>query len=289
MIFKKHLISREQAKDFFTNSYSHFIEIDGMNIHYRIEGEGEPLLLIHGFGASLHNWDPVVPQLSKKHKVIRLDIPGFGLSSTKEGIAIPDIVKVLNIFVEKLSLEKVSIAGSSMGGWIAWEFAVAFPGTVDKLILMNAAGFFDETKAPTQIIAQKERLINFLIKRGVPRFAVKRILKNAVGGDKSVLKKDYLNQFYNLVNIDGNLKNIKQYAMEEINPTIDRLSSIENKTLILWGSEDKVMPLKYGKQFNKEIENSDIIVYKGVGHIPMVEVPNKVANDIQSFLTPSLN
>lgn len=285
MVFKKHIISRTEAQELLCNEDSQFMEIDGLDIHYRDQGQGEPLLLIHGFAASLHNWDLVVDHLKDKNRVIRFDVPGFGLSTTNEEMNVPEMVQVIRKFLDNLGIEKANVVGSSMGGWISWEFAVAFPDSVNKLVLMNAAGYFDLAKAPTHILAKREKFFNFLAKRGVPKFAIKLILKNAVGGDKSVTKSEFVEKLYKLLNIDGNLSNIQTYATKEISPSLDQIETIPHQTLIMWGDEDKVMPIDCGKRFNSKINNSKMIVYPGVGHIPMIEVPNKVVSDLTAFLS----
>lgn len=287
MLFKKHIISRSKAKSLLCNDCSKFIIIDGVKIHYRDEGDKtlEPLLLIHGFATSLHNWDLVTEHLKKTNRVIRLDVPGFGLSTTQKDMDIPKMVTLTHTFLKALNISKTNIVGSSMGGWIAWEFALSYPSYVNKLVLMNAAGFFDLVKAPTHIIAKREGLFNFLAKRGVPKMAIKMMLKNATGGDKSISKSKFADKMYKLINIQGNLKNIQMYAAKKIEPSISEISNIKHDTLIVWGNKDKVVPLACGKRFHKEIKNSELIVYKGVGHIPMLEVPQKVISDLTAFLS----
>jgi pimeloyl-ACP methyl ester carboxylesterase len=285
MIFRKHIISEEEARTLFVNEHSKFIEIDGINLHYRDEGQmdAQPIVLLHGLSASLHNWDSIMTPLTQKYRVLRMDIPGFGISGYKKDIDFEYLLVFMKQFLDRMGIKNAHVIGSSMGGWISWEFCLKFPEYVDKLVLMNSAGYFDkESKPPTYNLA-KSNLFKMIIRRGAPKLFVKRILKNAYA-DKSKLSDDMINRYYKLVNRKGNLKNLGELVKQELNPSLDRINEIKNRTLIVWGGKDPVQPLRYGKQFHEEIANSELIVYRNVGHLPMEEVPEKVKRDLVKFL-----
>ncbi|MCI5057281.1 MAG: alpha/beta hydrolase, partial [Flavobacteriales bacterium] len=92
------------------------------------------------------------------------------------------------------------------------------------------------------------------------------------------------NRYYKLVNRKGNLKNLGDLVKQDLKPSLDKIKKIKNRTLIVWGSKDPVQPVRYGKQFHEEIENSELVVYRNVGHLPMEEVPEKVKKDLLKFL-----
>src|SRR6202171_2495908 len=122
---------------------SKFVEIEGMRIHYRDEGAGQPLVLLHGVGSSLFTWDRWVRQLAGTRRLIRLDLPGFGLTGPA-----PDgdytaarYVRVVAALLDSLGVARTDIAGNSMGGRTALMFALAHPERVRKLILVDAGGF----------------------------------------------------------------------------------------------------------------------------------------------------
>lgn len=125
---------------------SRFIEVDGFDIHYRDEGSRDKpvLVLIHGVMASLHTWDGWVAELAEHFRIIRLDVPGFGLTGggRDRDYNGERLVKVFGMFLDRLGLKNVSIAGNSLGGYIAWNYALTQPHRVERLILIDPAGYY---------------------------------------------------------------------------------------------------------------------------------------------------
>jgi pimeloyl-ACP methyl ester carboxylesterase len=159
---------------------SKFVEIEGMRIHYRDEGAGPPLVLLHGFGSSLYTWDGWVRQLAGTRRLIRLDLPGFGLTGpAPDGDYTAErYVRVVAALLDSLGVERTDIAGNSMGGRTALMFALAHPERVRKLILVDAGGFAPMPPPPLFRLAQTPILGSFLILHD----ALNGVYRLALGG-----------------------------------------------------------------------------------------------------------
>ena len=133
----------EELKKKYTNEASEFVEVQGMQVHYRDEGEGDVIVLLHGTGASLHTWEPWTRELKKFYRVIRLDLPAYGLTGPHpEGkYQMDNYVAFLQEFLQKKDIQKFCLGGNSFGGGVSWEYALKYPDEVEKLILVDASGY----------------------------------------------------------------------------------------------------------------------------------------------------
>ncbi|MEY4628285.1 MAG: hypothetical protein RLZZ595_611, partial [Bacteroidota bacterium] len=139
-------IPLNELKEKYTNENSKFIPVMGMDVHYRDEGnknDSVPLVLVHGTSSSLHTWDGIVPALTDKKRVIRFDLPAFGLTgpSMDRDYSIAFYNKFIDSLLVKLGVKQYAIAGNSLGGSIAWNQALTYPDKVKQLILVNAGGY----------------------------------------------------------------------------------------------------------------------------------------------------
>jgi len=132
-----------------------------MNVHYRDEGEGFPIVLIHGTAASLHTWDDWTDELKKTNRVIRMDLPAFGITGPNKNAdySLQAYTDFLNSFIDKLKLEKFHLAGNSLGGNIAWNYAADYPQKVEKLILVDASGLPTNKEPPSIFKMAKKSII----------------------------------------------------------------------------------------------------------------------------------
>jgi len=285
-LIRNHTISKKEARRIYCNEFSRFLEVDGIDIHYREEGKGFPLVLIHGFSSCLQNWDALTERLKTNYRIIRFDVPGFGLTELN-GVSTPitvgNCVQFIKKFLDKIGVEKLSLAGSSTGGWIAWEFASAFPRAVNRLVLINSAGYFTSYSKPPVFYFVNRPVVKKLLNRGIPRWPVKQILKSAFGNKKKLTNK-LIDRYYKIVNRQGNLAAMIKIAAQEINADTEKIKAIETPSLIIWGDRDKIISVREAHRFHKDLVNSKLIIYNGVGHLPMEEVPDQTANDIRRFL-----
>lgn len=273
----------------YTNEHSRFVNIDGLNIHYRDEGQGPVLVLLHGVASSLHTWDGWVKQLQPHYRIIRLDLPGHGLTgpdATRKRYDIDYMVDKLNKFLNRLQIDQAYLAGNSLGGYISWNYAVQHPQRVSKLILLDSAGYpqdlpFIMSFAAWPLIGEMSQLM-------MPRFMVGMNIRAAYGDDSKV-NKELVRRYHDLTLNKGNRKALVQVfrTMKEQsrNPHLGAaVSRINLPVLLMWGEEDNWVPLSIMEQFRRDLPQVSVVTYEGVGHMPMEELPVQSARDARIFL-----
>lgn len=280
-------IPTEELKAKYTNAQSKFVEIDGMPVHYRIEGEGEPLVLIHGTGAILQTWDGWAQLLSPHYKVIRMDIPAFGLTGPRADGDYSDemYVKFVDAFVSKLGIDSFYLAGNSLGGLIAWKYAAAHPARVKKLVLVDPAGFYDINRKGGSLVFKLARnypgLMAPVAKIGTKYLVAKTL--NEVYYDHSKIDAGRRTMYTELNRREGNRQAFLDRARFVKTSSEDELKPITAPTLVLWGREDVLIDVAMAEHF-KKIAHSTEIIYDKVGHSPQEEIPEQSAADVMRFL-----
>jgi len=267
---------------------SQFVEIEGMRIHYRDEGAGPPLVLLHGFGSSLYTWDGWVRQLAGTRRLIRLDLPGFGLTGpAPDGDYTAErYVRVVTALLDRLGVERTDIAGNSMGGRTALMFALAHPERVRKLILVDAGGFAPMPPPSLFLLAQTPILGPSMILHVTPRFLVRYNLEG-VYGDPSRLTDAVVDRYWAMGRRAGNRGAMLARITGPPDPNLaDRLGELKLPVLIQWGELDQWIPLSDAHGFQRGIAGAELRVYPGAGHVPMEELPEATARDADAFLGP---
>ena len=261
------------------------MKMNQMMVHYRDEGVGEIILLIHGTCSSLHTFDNWTRRLKKKYRVVRLDLPGFGLTGpTKNGkYTMNTYMRFLKKFQDNLGIERCHYAGNSLGGWLAWEYALKYPKRVNKLILIAAAGCFIDQRIPLPFIIARTPLINKVMQVMTPKTLVARFVRE-VFGDQDKVTEEVIDRYYDMVTRRGNREAFVTLANTKYEIHFDRIKEIKHKTLIMWGAADTWVTVKNATAFDNELSDSKLIIYEGVGHIPMEEIPERSARDVMKFL-----
>lgn len=272
----------------YTNVESKFVEINGTRVHYRDEGKGEPLILLHGILASLHTWDGWADRLKSRYRVIRLDIPPFGLTGqpgfeyTKE-----NYLKFLNNFTDALGIKKYHLAGNSMGGYFAWNMALAYPEKVDRLILLDAAAYPQDPPFPVKVFTLPA--IGKVATWITPRFIVADNLRCTYGEPEKVTDET-IDQYHELILRDGNREGIRgffQFVERMNNGRMPiEISGIKQPTLIMWGGRDVwTSTEEMTNNWKRDLPSAKMIIYEKAGHIPMEEIPDETAADADAFLS----
>lgn len=270
----------------YCNTDSKFIEVDGLNVHYKIEGEGMPIVLIHGTGAALQTWDAWTDSLKKNFKVIRLDMPAFGLTGPRNDndYSSKMYVDFLDKFVAKIGVDTFALAGNSLGGEIAWKYAYTHLEKVSKLILVDPAGFYSKEKGNGAIIFKlaKIKWLAALMSKMDTKIIVNQTLKDVYYDDTKITEaKKQL--YYDMSLRDGNRESfsarVQQIGKE---PALD-IAAIKTPTLTIWGKQDVLLDISLLGNF-KKIPNNKIIEYDSCGHSPQEEIPEKSVKDVISFL-----
>ncbi|MEL7297507.1 MAG: alpha/beta hydrolase [Pseudomonadota bacterium] len=267
---------------------SEFLELGGASVHYRREGntDGPLLLLLHGTASSLHTWDGWVDALGDDYNIVRVDLPGFGLTGAREDrdYSAARYVQFVDQFAEALDIDDFALIGNSLGGNIAWQYALSHPGDLTALVLIDPSGFVDESKPPPLAF----RLANTpLLHHVVPWFAPRSLYESSiydVYGDDSLVTEELIERYYQLSLYGGNRQAFVDKARQFSKTPVERLPEITTPTLILWGEEDTWIPVADATRFANAIPNSQVITYPGVGHVPMEEIPARTAADTEQFL-----
>ena len=263
--------------------------IDGKLVHYCDQGKGPVLLLLHGFTASLHTWNGWVNELKTKYRIIRLDIVGFGLTgpSRSKTYSRDDWVQFIDKFVCKLDLDRFSIAGNSLGGYIAWNYALKYPHKVNKLILIDPIGY--EQKVPFLLNLACFPGVGELAKLMMPRFMVKMCLRD-VYGNKARVTEDLVDLYFDMSRRPGAKKAYidifrKMKSASQKKDIGKNIKKLKNPTLIMWGENDRWVPIKLLEKWTQDVPHAVVKRYPGLGHIPMEENPHLTAQDADHFLS----
>jgi len=262
------------------------LEIDGVNLAYKVEGTGPPLVLIHSHFYTMRQWQDWVDSLQQDFTVIRFDLTSHGLTGAdpSEDYSRARGSLLLNRLLDHLEIEKASIAGSSTGGALAWYFASHYPQRVDKLILINAPGM--------------PRVTNKYMERGLPDWAgyvfyllpeslFKAFLQAPVI-DKSLITDDSVREFHQMYRGTGNrMAEFRRMQAWERGDISDDLARIHAPTLIMWGEQNPQLPVEHVQQYRDKLVNAASVqqrVYPGVGHVIPLEIPYQSADDAREFL-----
>jgi pimeloyl-ACP methyl ester carboxylesterase len=280
-------IPLEQLKASYANSNSKFMEIDGLKVHYRIEGKGKPLLLIHGTGAMLQTFDVWTAILSPHYQIIRLDIPAFGLTGPRADGNYSDTMYVsfINRFLKNLRIDSCYVGGNSLGGLIAWKYAAAFPERVKKLILIDPAGFYELNQTKGSFVfnlARKHPKFTKLISKLGTQHFIKKTL-NEVFFDNTKVTNERLKTYADLNRRNGNRDAFADRAQFVHQSNKNELTAITCPSLVMWGKEDRLINVGEATHF-RLIPNVQFKFYEKVGHIPQEEIPEVSAKDVLDFL-----
>jgi pimeloyl-ACP methyl ester carboxylesterase len=279
----------EILKEKYANEFSNFVEIDGMQVHYRVEGKGMPIVLIHGTGASLHTWDDWTIKLKENYQVIRMDLPAFGLTGpNKSGdYSIKKYTQFLEEFVTKMKLDSMFLAGNSLGGNIAWNYTSKNPEKVKKLILVDASGLPTNKSQPWIFKMAKTPVLSKLFLYITPKSIIEDNMKQ-VYEDDAKISDALITRFHDMALREGNRKafiyraKIDFTASEASKKT--QLENIQTPTLLIWGAKDTWIPLDNGKRMAALLPNSKLVVLQNSGHVPMEENPKESLKVLNDFL-----
>jgi pimeloyl-ACP methyl ester carboxylesterase len=256
-----------------------------MEVHYRKQGNGEQhLILLHGTGASLHTWEGWVGMLQDSFTIYTLDLPAFGLTGPhpNRDYSIDAYVQFVDDFANHMGLSTFSLAGNSLGGGIAWNYAALYPDKIKGLILIDASGFPSENSIGIFKLA-KNPLFGPLLKYITPRSLIRKNLLQVYADDSKVT--EYLvDRYYHLARRKGNRQAFIDRAKTPMPDNTHLLSTINIPTLIMWGEKDQWNGMVEAYKFQEALPNDSLIIYQNLGHVPMEEDPFTTARDASNFL-----
>lgn len=265
---------------------SSFPDVAGVRLRLRDSGprDAPVLLMLHGFGTSLESWDGWAEPLSADHRVIRPDLPGFGLTGADPSGEYTDarMVAVLVALLDTLGVPRATVIGNSMGGRFAWEFAAAHPDRVAKLVLVSPDGF--ESPGVKYDKRQDVPLAMRLLPYTLPNFMLRANLEAAFG-DKSKMPEAALDRTRDMMRAPG----VRRAIIARMEQTILRdprpmLKQITAPTLLIWGDQDALIPISNAPDYLAAIPNARLITLPGIGHLPQEEAPADSLAPLRTFL-----
>jgi pimeloyl-ACP methyl ester carboxylesterase len=268
---------------------SQFLAVNGMQVHLRDEGPRDdplPIVLLHGTSASLHTWDGWAASLARERRVIRFDLPAFGLTGPDplNDYSITAYVRFVTAVVDTLGVRNFVLAGNSLGGQIAWGAAVALPQRVKKLALLDSAGYpIHSTSVPIGFVVARTPGLRRLMEHVLPRGLVESSLRN-VYGDPSRVKPELVDRYYELALRTGNRQALGIRMDQAMSGEEGTIKTLKLPTLVMWGAKDRLIPLDNARRFESDIAGSRLIVFEDLGHVPHEEDAQNTVQAFRAFL-----
>ena len=262
------------------------IDVAGATLHVRDSGprEAPPIILLHGFGASLHTWEPWARLLSDHYRIIRFDLPGSGLSPPDPTGDYSDerSMQLLAALMDRLGIARTTLVGNSMGGRIAWSFAARHPERVERLVLISPDGFaspgfeyLKKTQVPVSV-----KLMRYILPKPLLRMSLAPAY-----ADPHFLTDALTDRYYDLMLAPGArtamIERMQQVVLSDPRPWLARITA---PTLLLWGEQDHMIPFANAADYLKAIPHATLVALPGVGHLPQEEAPERSAAALRTFL-----
>ena len=270
----------------YLNAKADYLTVSGQRLHVRDTGprDAPALVLLHGFGASLHTWEPWAQTLEKTYRVVRFDLPGFGLTGPDAANDYSDrrSSEILLALMDTLKLTRATVIGNSVGGRIAWTFAAAHPDKIEKLVLLAPDGFaspgFEYGKATA--VPATMKLMRYVLPKAMlaPNLA-------AAYANPSFMSSALVDRYYDLMLAPGNRAAlIARMEQTVLAPPQPALRSISAETLLLWGEKDAMIPIANAADYVREMRHATLVTLPGIGHLPHEEAPEVSIKPLLEFL-----
>jgi len=280
--------NRAELEARYATAPTDFVETAGVRLHVRDTGprDAPVVILLHGFGASLHTWELWAVPLSERLRVIRYDLTGAGLTGADPTGDYTDerAMQLLIALMDRLGIARASIVGHSMGGRVAWRFAAEHPERVDRLVLVAPDGFaspgFEYDRKP-DVPAVME-----LMRYVMPKALLRMNLAPAYA-DSAKLTDEVVTRYHDLMVAPG----VRGALLERLRQVVRRdpvakLESIAAPVLLVWGEKDAVIPVTNAADYQKALKQSTLATFPAVGHIPQEEAPDVSLPAVRAFLVP---
>lgn len=277
---------------------SEFIDLKGQLVHLRDvgpRGDAMPLVLLHGTSASLHTWEGWSRALQSQHRVISFDLPGFGLTGPWSGRYASwsyqgdDFARFVLELLDHLQVKRFAIAGNSLGGEVAWRVASLAPDRVQRLVLVDAAGYeLNPESVPIGFrlasLPGANRLFEWLLPRGIVEASVRNVY-----GDPNKVTPQLVDRYFELTLREGNrgalVQRFQAQALDQqdVQASTERLRALKVPALVMWGGRDRLIPPATAQRFLADIAGSRLAMFDTLGHVPHEEDPIATAAAVQGI------
>jgi pimeloyl-ACP methyl ester carboxylesterase len=282
-------IPAETIRMNYADTTSQFLPLMGMQVHFRDEGNQSdtvPLVLIHGLSSSLHTWDSLVIRLQENRRIIRLDLPAFGLTgASPEGEYSWDYYnRFIDSFLTALKIKQCILVGHSLGGYVAWNQAIYKPQRLAKLILINSGGYPRKNeKGNIGFKLASIPIVGNIITKFTPKKLIKKSLEDAYADD-SKINDALVDRHFNLLLREGNRKATIDFFKQRATPLPEKIKLVQVPTLIIWGEDDQMIDVSNAYKFQTDIRGSKLKIINHSGHVPMEESPEAVFQAIKDYI-----
>ncbi len=258
--------------------HQRWVQIDGRWANVVELGEGPPMVFVHGLSGCWQNWLETMPHFARTHRVIAADLPGFGSSQMpRESISMPGYGRFLEQLCDALEIPSAIVVGNSMGGFVAAQLAVAAPARVQRLVLVSAAGI-DSERVPRERVLAGGRVLTALTSRRIARLehamacrpGLRKVALGAVVRHTERLPAPSAFELMQGSGKPGFLPALEAILDHRLR---DRLPEISCPTLIVWGENDRIIPVRDAREFERLIPGARAVIYPDTGHVPMLEQP----------------
>ncbi|MFT5055026.1 MAG: pimeloyl-ACP methyl ester carboxylesterase [Oceanospirillaceae bacterium] len=281
-------IPLEELKERYTYSDSEFWNHEGMPIHYRVSGNGkQTIVLLHGTASSLHTWESWTNNLRKNYRVVSMDLPGFGLTGPEpnNNYKPERYVQFVDDVLNEIGVDSCIIAGNSFGGYVAWNYAVTHPDKVTKLGLLNSSGYprDEESSFDFGFWMSSQGWAQPFVQRFTPRPLIAKSVRN-VYFDEDKITELKVDRYFHMLLRTGNRAGLYGRLTQVRNTNSADIKKVQCPTLIMWGDHDNLVRVEDAGRFHVDIENSELLIYENMGHIPMEEIPQRSCRDFRAFI-----
>ncbi|MFL0670174.1 MAG: alpha/beta fold hydrolase [Erythrobacter sp.] len=286
---------------------SQFVDLGGgLTVHLRDEGpkDAPAIILLHGSNADLHTWEPWAQNLKADYRVIRFDQVGHGLTGPdpKGDYTRKNYVEHIRLVADKLGVERFFLGGNSMGGKHALAFAAAYPDRLDGLVLVDAGGMpmlsreAIESGKPKEDTTKKSGGgnigfkiagmpgINRIIEQVTPRSLIEKSLRQSVSVE-SIVTEPMIDRYWELLRYPGNRRaTLQRFAIPYDPLTREQIAAIAVPALIIWGEEDRLIPVAAARYLDEVMQQPTLAIYPGIGHLPQEEAAAQTLADLRKWL-----
>lgn len=279
----------DQLKEKYGTEADRYVSYRGMQVRYRDEGSGPVVVLLHGVCSSLETWEGWKQNIGGSYRIIRMDIPGFGMTGPapdKSQYTREQAVEFLNDFMGVMGVEKFSLGGNSLGGYISWNYALKYPEKVTHLILIDPVGYHQ--KLPGLLALASNPVMRPSVRSMMPCGLLRKAVYQ-VYGDKSKVTPAVVERYYDFAMREGNkgayVDVFAEIRHQNDSPELSKeIPNIAVPTLVMWGTKDEWIPFTYFESWKRDLPSARFIAYEGAGHVPMEEIPEKTSADAKRFL-----